>query len=106
MDFDKEKEEQEMNDQLQATNKLLLEMVKNQKVNARNIIKVFIVTIGCYTIILLTIIICFFIYEGQFETIESDTQYQIEQEATSDNGGNAIVNNGGDIDYGESSTKD
>lgn len=102
MDFDNTKEEQEVNDQLQATNKLLLEMVKNQKVNARNVIKVFIVTIGCYTAILLTIIICFFVYEGQYETIDSNYDYSVEQSAETDDGGSAIVNNGGELNYGES----
>lgn len=97
-------EDQEANTQLQAANKLLLEMVKNQKANAKSIIKVFIVTIVCYTIILLTIIICIFVYEGQFETI--DSQYTIEQSAESDNNGNAIVNNGGDVNYGESDSSD
>lgn len=101
MDFDN-LNEQEANNQLQATNKLLLEMVKNQKVNAKSIIRVFIVTIGCYTLILLTIIICLFVYEGQFETV--DSQYTIEQNAESDNNGNAIVNNGGDMYYGESNS--
>lgn len=95
-------EEQELNSQLQAANKLLLEMVKNQKANARSIIKVFIVTIVCYTVILLAIIICLFAYEGQYETIDSNYDYSVEQNAESDDGGNAIVNNGGDVHYGES----
>ena len=105
MEFEDNIKEEQMDDQLQATNKLLLEMVKNQKVNAKNIIKVFIVTIGCYTIILLTIIICFFVYEGQFETVERETEtLKYEQETTTEDGGNAIgiINNNGDWSYGES----
>jgi hypothetical protein len=53
-------------------------------------------------VILLAIVICLFIYEGQFETI--DSQYSIEQSTESDNYGNAIVNNGGDVSYGESNS--
>jgi len=95
-------EDQEANTQLQAVNKLLLEMVKNQKANSKSIFKMFIATVICYTIVLVTLIICIFIYEGQFETI--DSQYMIEQSAESDNNGNAIVNNGGDVNYGESNS--
>jgi len=100
-----ETEEGKNESQMDSTNKLLLEMVKNQKLNAKNLIKVFVTIIICYTVLLLGMVAGFFIYESQFETIEGETEYVVQQEATSDNGGNAIVNNGGDVNYGESSTE-
>lgn len=60
-------------EQMEATNKLLLEMAKNQKENIRNIIRVFIITIFCYTLILISMVVGFFVYESQFETIETET---------------------------------
>lgn len=55
-------------EQTQAMNRLLLEMVKNQKETNRNNLKVFIVTIVCYTLLLISMIVGFFVYESQFET--------------------------------------
>ena len=40
-------------------------------------------------------------YENSFEDVVT-----IEQEASSDNNGNAIVNNGGDVNYGTGQTDD
>lgn len=55
-------------EQTQAMNELLLEMVKNQKeTNGKNL-KVFIVTIVCYTLLLISMVVGFFVYESQFET--------------------------------------
>ena len=89
--------------QIETTNRLLLDMVQNQKLSTQNLVKTFITTIICYTIILVTMIVGFFIYESQFEVIESgyETMNQ-EQEANSDNGGDAIgiINNNGDWSYG------
>lgn len=90
----------EKNDlQSETTNKLLLEIVKNQKVNTKNLVKVFMTTIICYTVLLLGAVIGFFVYESQFSEYEKEI-YTIEQEqtATTDGGGNATVN-GGDISY-------
>lgn len=39
-----------------------------------------------------------FYYESQFE------KFEIQQEASSEGGGNAFVNNGGDLNYGTSET--
>lgn len=100
-----ETEESKNESQMDSTNRLLLEMVRNQKQNAKNLIKVFVTTIICYTALLLGMVAGFFIYESQFETIEGETEYAVRQEAVSDNGGNAIVNNGGDVNYGESGTE-
>lgn len=88
--------------QIETTNRLLLDMVQNQKLSTQNLVKTFITTIICYTIILVTMIVGFFIYESQFEVIESGYETITQkQEAVTDNGGNATVN-GGDLNYGES----
>lgn len=94
-------QECELNANTEVTNKLLLEMVKNQKTNSTNLVKIFIITIVCYTILLLSIIIGFFYYESQFETFQTVTT----QEADT-NGGNAIINSGGDVNYGEGEISD
>ena len=39
-------------------------------------------------------------YESQFE------KFEIQQEASSEGGGNAVVNNGGDFNYGTCETND
>ena len=55
-------------EQAQAMNELLLEMVKGQReVNKKNL-KVFIATIVCYTLLLISMVVGFFVYESQFET--------------------------------------
>lgn len=96
----------ENNSVMDSTNKLLIEMVKNQKENTKNLIKVFIATIICYTILLIAMVVGFFIYESQFEVVETQWDSSISQEAISDGSGNAIVNNGGDVNYGESKSGD
>ena len=91
--------------QIDSTNKLLLEMVRNQKQNTQNLVKIFIATIICYTLLLIGSVIGFFIYESQFETIDGEYEV-ITQNADSDNEGVAIVNNGGDVSYGEGESDD
>lgn len=44
----------------QAMNKVLLEMVKLQKTHTKSLIRVFITTIICYTLLLIAIVIGFF----------------------------------------------
>ena len=88
------------NNQYEATNKLLLEMVKNQKQNIKNLIRVFVFIIICYTALLMTMIIGFFVYESQFEVTSWETVTT--QNADSEGDGVAIVNNNGDWNYGES----
>ena len=89
----------------ELTNKLLVELIKNQKQNTNNMIKMFFATVVCMTVLLLGMIIGFFIYESQFETTSSDFEYQVEQEAESEDG-NAINNFGGDVNYGSLETDD
>lgn len=74
---------------MEITNKLLLEMVKNQKAGNKNLTKVFISAIIGYTVLLIGMVACFFIYESQYETDITD-KYSIEQEASGDE---AEINN-------------
>lgn len=74
---------------MEITNKLLLEMVKNQKAGNKNLTKVFISAIIGYTVLLIGMVVCFFIYESQYETDITD-KYSIEQEASGDE---AEINN-------------
>lgn len=69
-------------EQMEATNKLLLEMNKNQKKNNKNLLTVFIVVVACYTLILMTMVIGFFVYESQYETSEDITETTITQEVS------------------------
>ena len=85
---------------IEVTNKLLLELIKNQKQNTSNMIKMFIVTVISMTVIILGTVIGFLIYESQFETISSDYQYEVEQDAATDGDGNVINNFGGDFTSG------
>lgn len=55
-------------EQTQAMNELLFEMVKNQKEVNKSNIRVFIVIIVCYTLLLISMVVGFFVYESQFET--------------------------------------
>lgn len=57
----------------QALNELLLEMVKNQKENAKNTVKIFLVIIVCYTILLISILSAFLIYGHPNVESNSDT---------------------------------
>lgn len=81
----------EITEQTQAMNKLLLEIVKTQKSNTKSLIKVFIATIICYTVLLLSLILGFFWYESQFETSEKTIEEKtITQEVS---GENSEINN-------------
>lgn len=72
--------DEEKDIQVEATNKLLLQMVKNQKENNKNMIRVFIITMCCMTVLLVSMVIGFFVYESQFETeLETTTETTITQ---------------------------
>lgn len=62
--------EKEQLEQSQATNRLLLEMVKMQKTNMTSFVRVLILILVCYTTILVSMIAGFFWYESQFEVTE------------------------------------
>ena len=70
--------------QEEATNRLLLDMVKNQKEYINGMLKIFIITLVCYTLILISMIVGFFVYESQFETEVVETQTTITQEVSGD----------------------
>lgn len=90
----------ELNETTEATNKLLLEMVKNQKSANKNLTKVFISAIIGYTLLLIAMVVGFFIYESQYETAEQ-TEISVDQDASGDS---AEINNVlGDM-YKDSST--
>lgn len=63
-------QEHETLQQSQSINELLLEMLRNQKKNQKNMLKLYAVTIICYTVILLSMVFGFFWYESQFEVYE------------------------------------
>ena len=78
-----------MQNDLEITNKLLFEMVKNLKQTNKNITKAFVITTICLTVIIVSGITGFFWYESQFETTEQ-TEFTVDQEAS---GEEAEINN-------------
>lgn len=78
-------------EQFESANELLLEMVRNQKDNMRNTIKIYVITVVCYTLILITLIIGFLFYESQFVT-ETKVETAMETILTTE-GENASINN-------------
>lgn len=94
--------EEEKNKQVEAANKLLLQMVKNQKENNKNMIRVFIITMCCMTILLVSMIVGFFVYESQFETeLETTTETTIKQEVS---GEDSTINNVEGNQYNDNAT--
>ena len=94
--------EEEKNKQVEATNKLLLQMVKNQKENNKNMIRVFIITMCCMTILLVSMVVGFFVYESQFETeLETTTETTITQEVS---GEDSAINNVEGNQYNDNAT--
>lgn len=94
--------EEEKNKQVEATNKLLLQMVKNQKENNKNMIRVFIITMCCMTILLVSMVVGFFVYENQFETeLETTTETTITQEVS---GEDSTINNVEGNQYNDNAT--
>lgn len=78
-------------EQSQAMNQLLLEVTKSQKENQKALIRILIVSMACYTILLMTLIIGFFWYESQFEYVqETVTEETLTQEVS---GENSEINN-------------
>lgn len=83
--------DEEKDIQVEATNKLLLQMVKNQKENNKNMVRVFVITMCCMTILLVSMVVGFFVYESQFETeLETTTETTITQEVS---GEDSAINN-------------
>lgn len=83
--------ESEQLEQSQAVNAMLLEMVRNQRGNNKCVLKVFVITIICYTILLVVMVIGFFVHESQFEVTEQIvTETTTTQEVS---GENSEINN-------------
>lgn len=77
--------------QSQAMNQLLLEMTKSQKENNKATVRILIVSMICYTALLITLFLGFLWYESQFEYIEETvTEETITQEVS---GENSEINN-------------
>lgn len=94
--------DEEKDIQVEATNKLLLQMVKNQKENNKNMIRVFIITMCCMTVLLVSMVIGFFVYESQFETeLETTTETTITQEVS---GEDSTINNIEGNQYNDNAT--
>lgn len=91
-------------EQIEATNKLLLEMVKNQKENAKNLVRVFVITIICYTILLISMVAGFFVYESSYETKEYVTEEVTETITQEVSGENSTINNVEGNQYNDSLT--
>ena len=77
-------------EQVQALNRLLLEMNKNQKEANKSITRAFIVTTVCMTILLVSMVVGFFWYESQFEITEKVVSETITQEVS---GSDSEINN-------------
>ena len=94
--------EEEKSKQVEATNKLLLQMVKNQKENNKNMVRVFIITMCCMTILLVSMVVGFFVYESKFETeLETTTETTITQEVS---GEDSTINNVEGNQYNDNAT--
>lgn len=94
--------DEEKDIQVEATNKLLLQMVKNQKENNKNMIRVFVITLCCMTILLVSMVVGFFVYESQFETeLETTTETTITQEVS---GEDSTINNVEGNQYNDNAT--
>ena len=65
--------EDRQTEQIELTNKLLLDMIKNQKKNMSNMCRIFVISTCCLTIIIVSMVVGFFVYESQFEVTEAIT---------------------------------
>lgn len=77
-------------EQSQALNTVLLEMNKNQKEANKSLVRAFIVTIVCMTLLLISMVVRFFWYESQFEITEQVVTETITQEVS---GSDSEINN-------------
>jgi len=98
--------EKELNENLEATNRLLLDMVQNQKGANNNLAKIIITISICFCTIIIAMVIGFFYYESNFEIIEGQAESEVSQEAENFGSGDIMINNGGDLEYGKSKADD
>lgn len=96
--------EQKTFDEMVATNKLLLQMNKNQKKANKSMMWVSISGFICLTAIIISMVIGFFVYESQFEIIDTITTEETvtyEQEVSSEN---SNINNVEGNQYNDNAT--
>lgn len=68
---------------MEMTNKLLIELIRNQKQNTKDMLKMFIITVISMTIILLGTVIGFLVYEDGNRPPMVNPDSYIEQDAQS-----------------------
>lgn len=71
---------EELNQKDAELTQLLIEVIQNQKKNAKSLIRFLVIIVICFTIIICSMIGGFFWYESQFEYVETQTySEQIDQ---------------------------
>lgn len=81
---------------------LLIEVIQNQKKNAKSLIRFLVVIVICFTIIICSMVGGFFWYESQFEYVETQTySEQVQQEVS---GEGSSINNIEGNQYNDSAT--
>ena len=84
-----------MNDELNQKDRelteLLVEVIQNQKKNAKALIRFLIIIVICFTVIVCSMIGGFFWYESQFEYAETSSYTEEMQQEVSGNG--STINN-------------
>ncbi len=94
MDYDNEKD-------LELANRVLLELSKNQKENNKSLLKVLIINIICCTLLVMTLVIGFFVYESQFDMANVVTTETVTQEVS---GEESDINNVEGNQYNDNAT--
>lgn len=79
------------NERLSAMNSILLDTAKNQENLIKHFRKMLVVVSICFTVIICAMVVGFFWYESQFETVETETTTTDTDLTTS--GENANINN-------------
>lgn len=82
-------------EQSHVMNRLLVEMVKNQRQNMQTVLKMFAAVVICYTFLLIVMIVSFFVREMQFETKTLTTETITTETTTTQevSGENSEINN-------------
>lgn len=97
--------EQKTFDEMVATNKLLLQMNKNQKKANKSMMWVSISGFICLTAIIISMIIGFVVFESQFEIVDTVTDsYNTETITQEVSGENSNINNVEGNQYNDNAT--
>lgn len=93
-------------EQVQALNGLLVEMARTQKANIRSLIRIYVITVICFTVLIISGFIGFLWYESQFQYTPTTTETITQEVSGTDSEinniegnlyrDNAIHNQGGD----------